>query len=56
MYLKLGTLPMKRYETKEYKAIRVNDVIEVLVQEEWKNIKIWQIYDEIPVRYFGEYI
>ena len=56
MYLKLGTLPMKRYQTKEYKSISVNDIIEVMVQGRWQKVKIWKLYDETPVRYFGEYI
>lgn len=54
MYMKLGTLNMKRYETKEYKSIEVDDQIQVLVDGQWKNVKIWQLYDDIPVKYFGE--
>jgi len=56
MYLKLGTLPMKRYQTKEYDSIEVNDKIEVKIQGKWRKIKIWKLYDGIPVLYFGEYI
>jgi len=56
MYLKLGTLPMKRYQTKEYGSIEVGDKIEVMVQGKWRKIKIWKLYDRIPVLYFGEYL
>jgi DNA modification methylase len=49
IYMKLGTLPLKRYQTKDYKSIAVNDVIEVLVRGRWQNVKIWQLYDRIPV-------
>lgn len=54
--LKLGSLSMKRYQTKEYASIEVNDKIEVIVEGKWREIKIWKLYDEIPVLYFGEYI
>lgn len=56
MLMKLGTLPMKRYETKDYKSIKEGDIIEVLIGSKWQKVKIWQLYDEIPVLYFGEYI
>ncbi len=56
IYLKLGTLPMKRYQAKEYDSIDVGDKIEVMIQGKWKEIKIWKLYDGIPVLYFGEYI
>ena len=56
MFLKLGTLPMKRYQTRDYKVIAVNDIIEVLVRGKWQEVKIWKLYDEIPMLYFGEYI
>lgn len=54
MYMKLGTGCMKRFETKEYKSIEVNDQIDVLVNYRWQNVKIWKIDDDIPMRYFGE--
>jgi hypothetical protein len=56
IHLKLGTLLKKVYQTKNYNSIGVNDKIEVLIQGKWKIIKIWQLYDEIPVLYFGEYL
>lgn len=56
MYMKLGTLPEKRYETREYKTIDEQDIIDVKIQSKWQQVKIWQIYDRIPVLYFGEYI
>lgn len=56
LYLKLGTLPMKPYQTKEYDSIDVGDKIDVMIQGKWQVIKIWKLYDEIPVQYFGEYI
>lgn len=56
LYLKLGTLPMKRYQTREYNSIEVGDIIEVMVQGKWKKIKIWKLYDKIPVWYFGGYL
>ena len=55
MHLKLGMWPLKTYEAKEYKSIEVNDVIDVKVKGKWQSIKIWKIYDEIPMKYFGEY-
>lgn len=54
IYIKLGTLNMKRYETKEYKSIKVGDHIDVLVNGKWANVKIWKLYDDIPMQYFGE--
>lgn len=54
MYMKLGTMNMKRYVTKEYKSIEVNDQIDVLVNGRWQNVKIWKLDDGIPVKYFGE--
>jgi len=56
MLLKLGSLPGKRYRTKEYDTIEVGDHIEIMVQGVWKQIKIWKLYDRIPVLYFGEYL
>jgi hypothetical protein len=57
LYLKLGTLPMKRYSTKEYKSIKIGDKIEIMVRGEWGEVKIWKLYDdEIPISYFGEYV
>lgn len=56
LHLKLGSLPMKRYQTREYDSIDVNDKIEVMIQGKWKEIKIWKLHDRIPVLYFGEYI
>ncbi len=56
MLLKLGTLLPKRYQTREYKSIEVGDKIEVLVRGKWERVKIWQLYDRIPVLYFGEYL
>lgn len=56
LYLKLGSLPMKRYQTREYNSIEVGDIIEVMVQGKWKKIKIWKLYDKIPVWYFGGYL
>jgi len=56
LYLKLGSLPMKRYQTKEYDSVDVNDIIEVMVRGKWQKVKIWLLYDRIPVLYFGEYI
>ena len=54
--MKLGTLPVKTYEAKDYDSIDVGTKIEVLIQGKWKLIKVWQIYDDIPVLYFGEYL
>ena len=56
MHMKLGTLPKKTYQTKEYKSIVEGDVIDVQVQGKWQKVKIWKIYDKIPMIYFGEYI
>ena len=56
MRLKLGTMPLKIYETKEYKSIKVGDIIDVKIQEKWRQVKIWKLYDEIPMMYFGEYV
>lgn len=56
MYLKLGSLRMKRYQTKEYDSIDVGDEIEVKIRGKWMKIKIWKLYDRIPMLYFGEYI
>lgn len=56
LYLKLGSLPMKRYQTREYNSIEVGDIIEIMVQGKWKKIKIWKLYDKIPVWYFGGYL
>lgn len=54
--LKLGTLPLKTYETRDYKTIEVGDFIDVLVRGKWYEVKIFKLYDEIPVIYFGEYV
>lgn len=56
MFLKLCTMPMKRYQTREYKSIEVGDIIDVLVRGKWQQVKIWKLYDRIPMYYFGEYI
>ena len=56
LYLKLGTLPMKRYQTRDYKSIEVNDKIDVFIRGNWELIKIDKIYDEIPMKYFGGYV
>ncbi len=56
MLLKLGTLSPKRYQTRDYKSIEVNDKIEVLVRGKWQPVKITKLYDRIPVLYFGEYL
>lgn len=56
LLLKLGTLPQKRYQTREYKSINVGDIIDVLIRGKWEKVKIWKLYDRIPVLYFGEYI
>jgi len=59
IHLKLGTLPMKTYETREYKSIVVGDKIEVLVGGiggKWQLVKIDLIHDMIPMRYFGGYV
>ena len=54
--LKLGTLRMKRYQTREYPSIDVDDIIEVRVQGKWQEVRIWKLYDDIPMLYFGEYV
>ena len=56
IYLKLGSLPRKRYQTRDYKSIEEGDIIEVQVQGKWQKVKIWELYDDIPVRYFGGYL
>lgn len=56
MLIKLGTMNMKRRQTKEYESIDVGDQIKVLVDGKWVNVKIWKIHDMIPMRYFGEYL
>ncbi len=55
IYLKLGTMPMKRHTTKKYDKIEVGDEIEIMIRRKWQGIKIEKIYDGIPMKYFGYY-